>query len=96
MSAPTLAEFRALYPAFTSAVDALVQAHLDRAVRDSEVTYAGEKYQDLVMLKAASSLALTPQGQGMRLDNKTSATIYDEPLRRMERQIALRVGGRVL
>lgn len=86
---PSYETFIDLYPAFAAASEALVQAHLDAAAADTSETIWGDQYAAGVMLKAADSLAQTPEGRRMRLSNDDNVSIYHKRLLRMRRLVAV-------
>ena len=89
---PTVAEFKAEYPTFANAPDALVQSRLDQAAARTNATVWGEQYAMGVMLRAADLLAKTPEGRRMRLVQNDGKSIYHEDLRTLVRRVSVGVG----
>lgn len=71
-----LSVFRAVYPEFASAPDALVSAMLARAAREVDATIWGDHAEDGIGSLAAHYLASAPHGQMSRLQARTDSTTY--------------------
>lgn len=72
----TLAEFRAAFPEFSRASDALVNAKLTDASGTMDVTVWGDRYDQGQLYLAAHLLALAPGGQSMRLKTGEMTSVY--------------------
>lgn len=77
----TASEFKAAFPEFEKAPDALVNAKIRIAELRTNSTVWGEQYEIGVSYLAARLLALSPFGRPMQLVNKDGSTVYDEPWR---------------
>lgn len=88
------AVFIVRYLEFAKADAALVTAKIDQAVRRYDEGECGDQYDDVVYLRAAHLLAMTPWGRAARLVNKDGTTVYAELLAETERNIG--AGAQVL
>lgn len=91
MAVPSVAAFKAAYPAFGNAPDALVQAKLDEAAARTNATTWGDLHTLGVSLRAADLLAKTPEGRRMRLVMNDGKSIFAEDLRTLVRRVAVGV-----
>lgn len=87
--AVTAASFKAAFPEFANATEALVTATLERAVLDCPSDAWGQVTDRGIELTAAQSLALSPFGRGAQLVSKDGSTVYDERLECLKRGVAL-------
>jgi hypothetical protein len=87
MATLSLARFRAEFPEFEDASDALAQAKLDEAHRAFDEALFGARYLDAVRYKAATLIASSPFGKSMRLAKGEGATVYAEPLETILRAV---------
>jgi len=71
-----LAGFRALFPEFAKANDALVQSRLDQAAKRLDVAVWGIRIDEGHGLLTAHLLALSPFGQAARLVSDKGQTTY--------------------
>jgi len=86
----SLAGFRASYPEFSMAQDALVSAKLsDATLRTSTTAFSATEADIHIYLLTARLLALSPFGRDMRLSADDNSTVYDDDLRRVERAAAV-------
>lgn len=94
MAVPSVAAFKAAYPAFGNAPDALVQAKLDEAaLRTSTAAWGtGDLHTMGVSLRAADLLAKTPEGRRMRLVQNDGKSIFHDDLRALVRRVAMGLG----
>jgi hypothetical protein len=84
----TAAEFRARYPEFTSASDALVLAALAEAEAAVTESVWGALYTEGLGLRAAMVLASSPQGRQIRIKGGDRATIYERRFRELTSVVA--------
>lgn len=82
-----IGDFRAQFPEFDEASDALVQQKLGQAQRSFDAELFGEKYQDAVMYKTADLLASSPFSRTMRLDKGQGPTVYAAALEGIVRSV---------
>lgn len=88
----TEAEFKACYPEFAAASDALVAQKVAEAASEMNETTWGGKYTRALMLSTANLMALTPEGERMR--RKDGTTVYADRLRKLLRA-TMALKGRV-
>jgi hypothetical protein len=84
----TPAEFKAEFPEFNAAPDALVQAKLDDAVQLTDGAIWGALYWQGVKYAAAELLARSPFGRSMQLADNSGNTAYSADLQRLRRLVA--------
>lgn len=91
----TPAAFKALFPEFASAPDAIVQSRITWAeVRTPEDVWGEHREQGLALL-VAHLLAQLPQSKDMRLGEKPGETMYGRERDRLARLVAsgFRIAG---
>ena len=86
----TTTTFKARFPEFSSADDALVAAKLAQATNSMDDVVWGDKFDDGQGQLAAHLLALSPQGQnaGLRMGaGANQRTVYQEQFERLEQLV---------
>lgn len=91
-----LATFRAQYPEFMRAPDALVAGKLADAANRMDAALYADSYEEAHGLLTAHLVAMSPFGTNARLDPKASAamgaaTTYEATWKRLERAAATMV-----
>jgi hypothetical protein len=89
----TVQEFKAQFPEFANADDALVSAFLDSATLRCPVGVWGTLADEGVKWTAASLLAQSPMARSMELA-ADGTSVYDGELVRLKRTVT--AGGRVI
>ena len=91
----TPAEFRALFPEFTGASDALIQSRLTWAEDRTPADVWGDKRDQGIAWLAAHFLALLPEAKDMRKGEAPGETSYGRERKRLARSVAsgFRVAG---
>lgn len=85
----TLAEFKASFPEFRSAPDALVTLKMTDAAESTSVAVWGATYDKGIYYRTADLLAKSPFGRKMGLVNKDGTTAYSADLRRLEELVTV-------
>lgn len=81
---PTAAAFKAEYPEFEDAPDALVEAKLNQAGLELDATIWGVRAATAVSLLGAHKLACSPFARAMKLVLKTGDTYYLQEYKRLQ------------
>jgi hypothetical protein len=87
MTLPTVQEVKDCYPEFRAAPSTLVDQKIAEAASELDATTWGSRYTRAVMLYTAHLLALTPEGEKMRL--KDGSSVYQRRLDTLKRAIAI-------
>lgn len=86
----TVTDFKARYPQFSTAEDALIEASLAQAAREIDLVICGDQADDIQALRAAQDLSSSPFGIQAGLatqQGNTYVTAFDQPLERRLRAI---------
>lgn len=83
-----LANFKTRFPEFAAAGlnDPMLQAYLDDAIAQIDVSSCGTLSDQIIYLLTAQALALSPSGNTATLVNRDGSTVYDERLARVMSQ----------
>lgn len=91
----TPSDLRTLLPEFKTTPDPTAQAAIDAADREVSTDAYGDKRDDVVLLTAAHTLALSPAGRAARLSTPDGKSTYEELLRtyKLANSVRLRFGA---
>jgi hypothetical protein len=85
-----LTAFRARFPEFRTATDALVQATLDGASLSLDALVYRSKYDEAHGYLTAHKLVTSPYGKDARLSDDSKESVYWAEFRRIRREVAPR------
>jgi hypothetical protein len=79
----TAAEFKAIYPEFATAADALVNAKIAEADLQTSDSF-GTRRDSVLALLTSHLLAISPYGVNAKMVNKDGGTVYGERLKTVQ------------
>ena len=83
----TAAEFRALFPEFANAPDALIESRIAWAVARTPESVWGDHLEHGIAFMAAHFLAMLPEAKAMRKGEKPGETMYLAERKRLARLV---------
>jgi hypothetical protein len=90
--AVTVQRFQKSFTEFKDTEMQLIQQKLDAAILRTNATTFGDLTDQAVMLLTAHLLAISPEGEKVRLVKTSSETIYSDELNRMRREATIGLG----
>lgn len=91
----TPTQFKANFPEFTNASDALVQVRLDWAYERTDSTIWGDKLDQGAQWLTAHMLSLLPEAKDLRKGEKPGESMYQRERHRLNRVVSsgFRIAG---